>query len=128
MTFLSLCGRRLNQFVFLGFLPMQAESRARALRGIKDESRAILLMDTPYRLERLLSELSRNMPSRRCVLGINLTAPTEDIIEGPVEKIAGAVKGKKAEFILLLEAYPVKRPGKGSVRNSNSNASSGRRR
>ena len=50
------------------------------LEEVKREKRAIVLMDTPYRLEKLLGELSVVCPSRKSVIGLELTKPEEVII------------------------------------------------
>lgn len=129
MTFLSLCGRRLDQFIFMGFLPVQPENRQQALRSLKSERRALILMDTPYRLNRLMEELARTMPDRTCVLGINLTADNERILEGSLSEVSNSLEPLKAEFILLLDSIaPEIHRGKNNVRTEGAVASKGRRR
>lgn len=107
MCLLSLAGHRLDQFVFRGFLPASREERDEALKAIVRETRATILMDTPYRLEKLLNELTAVMPARRAILGCDFTAETEAIYEGSVADLAGQWSKKpdgqkKAEFMLLL--------------------------
>jgi len=103
MTLVSLAGVRLNQFLFLGFLPPETEKRQKALQEIRKEKRAIILMDTPYRLSKLLTELSQIVPERKALLGCELTKESETLHEGTVSQIRLKVGEAKAEFILLLK-------------------------
>jgi 16S rRNA (cytidine1402-2'-O)-methyltransferase len=104
MVLLSMSGDNLREFVFRGFLPVEKEERARALNELDREKRPIVLMDTPYRLERLLSELSAKWPKRRALLGLDFTLPTEAVWEAELSALAAKVKGRKAEFMLVV--YP----------------------
>lgn len=102
MTLLSLNGTDVREFVFRGFLPAERDERTQALNELKREGRAVVLMDTPYRLGRLLSELAEAFGDRKALIGLNLTQETERVIEAPLSKLAKDLEGQKAEFILLL--------------------------
>ncbi len=102
MALLSLNGIDMREFVFRGFLPAEREERNQALSDLRRERRAVVLMDTPYRLGRLMSELSEVFGERKALLGLDLTQPTEKVLEGSVSKLAKDTEGMKAEFILLL--------------------------
>jgi 16S rRNA (cytidine1402-2'-O)-methyltransferase len=104
MCLLSVTGFDMKQFLFRGFLPADKEDRSRAFRDLDRESRAIVLMDTPYRLGRLLEELCIRWPRRRAVLGMDFTQPTEEILEGELGSFPAKVGERKAEFILVLMA------------------------
>ncbi|MGE3975579.1 MAG: 16S rRNA (cytidine(1402)-2'-O)-methyltransferase [Bdellovibrionales bacterium] len=103
MTLLSVSGLPMKQFVFLGFLSSDKPEREVQLRDLKNEKRATVLMDTPYRLSRLLSELAQLFPERKAVLGLNLTQETEQILHAPLKQLSETFKEQKAEFILILE-------------------------
>ncbi len=102
MGLLSLSGERINQFVFRGFLPAENEARAAEIKKLKTETRPLVLMDTPYRLKKLLSELSEAMPQRRALLACDLTQETEVVIECLVKDLSSKLVKEKAEFMLLL--------------------------
>ncbi len=102
MGLLSLSGERINQFIFRGFLPAENEARAAEIKKLKTEKRAVILMDTPYRLKKLLTELSETMPSRRALLTCDLTQETEVVVEGLVKDLGAKLVKEKAEFMLLL--------------------------
>jgi 16S rRNA (cytidine1402-2'-O)-methyltransferase len=102
MCLLSISGYNMREFLFRGFLPAEREARVLALRELERERRPVILMDTPYRLGRLLSELSERWPERRALLGCDFTQPTETIIEAELGKLRSLVGDRKAEFILAV--------------------------
>ncbi len=102
MVMLSLAGVRLDQFLFLGFLPAESEKRKIALADLKRQALPSVLMDTPYRLAKLLVELAALFPERKAILGMDLTKQSEKIIEGSLRSIQSKVGDTKAEFILIL--------------------------
>ena len=107
MTLLSLVSEPVNSFYFAGFLPAETEARRSHLRQLCLKAEALVLMDTPYRLHKLLQELGELCANRRLLLGLNLTQEQELLIEGSPETLLGALKTKnieKAEFILLVYA------------------------
>ncbi|UYL08829.1 SAM-dependent methyltransferase [Bdellovibrio sp. SKB1291214] len=105
MGLLSLSGQRLDEFVFRGFVPAETEARGKALRELTKEKRAIILMDTPYRLKKMIADMQTHFPSRRMLLSLNLSQENELNLEGTIDQIAKNVPFEKAEFMLLV--YPV---------------------
>lgn len=102
MGLLSLSSRKIKQFVFRGFLPAENLERDKALKELKTEKRNIILMDTPYRLKKILNELESFFPDREILLALNLTQPDEQILEGHIQKLKSQIKHEKAEFILMI--------------------------
>lgn len=102
MGLLSLSSQRLDQFVFRGFLPAENEARRKAWVEVQKESRAIVLMDTPYRLGKLMNEAKEFFPLRKMLLTVNLTQEDEQVFEGTAQELASKVEGLKAEFMLLV--------------------------
>lgn len=103
MTFLSISGRRLPTFYFRGFLPAQNEIRKIEIDRLKTITDPIILMDTPYRLKKLLTELNESMPQSHLVLGMNLSKENEVVLEGTAGAVLKNLVEDKAEFILLLQ-------------------------
>jgi 16S rRNA (cytidine1402-2'-O)-methyltransferase len=109
-AFLSVCGQRLDEFLFRGFLPANREGRAKAMASLRGETRPVILMDTPYRLSRLLEELARMDPRREVTLGMDLSTDQETVLTGSAESVARtAGADKKAEFMLLLHGRSLAR-------------------
>lgn len=104
MGLLSLSGQRLDEFVFRGFLPAETESRGKALKELTKEKRAIILMDTPYRLKKTLMDMKEHFLNRRFLLTLNLSQEEETVIEGHIEYLLSNLRVEKAEFMLLV--YP----------------------
>lgn len=104
MGLLSLSGRRLDEFVFRGFLPAENEARAKALKDLTREKRAIILMDTPYRLKKTLADMKDYFSDRKFLLTINLSQEDETVFDGTIDMILEHLKFDKAEFMLLI--YP----------------------
>lgn len=80
MALLSICGVRLDQFLFYGFLPAKVEARQSALRDLIHEKRPIVVMETPYRATKLVQELELHFSDRFCILGLNLTQSDERLV------------------------------------------------
>ena len=104
MCLLSVSGSNLREFLFRGFLPAEKEERGLALNELIREKRPVVLMDTPYRMGRLLAELAERFPARRVLLGCDFTQDSETIIEAFARDLPALTGDRKAEFILLL--YP----------------------
>jgi 16S rRNA (cytidine1402-2'-O)-methyltransferase len=103
ITALSLLDRPLHQFVFGGFLPREKSERIAALNALKAHKLPIIVMDTPYRLEMLLMDVSKVFsPGQEILLASDLTQSTEKIYRGKVVDILNILEKKKAEFILII--------------------------
>jgi 16S rRNA (cytidine1402-2'-O)-methyltransferase len=102
MTLLSVCGVRVEQFLFYGFLPAKTELREAALATLKRETRPFIVMETPYRSQRLVEDLARNFPNHHCVLGLDLTGENEKIIRGAARDLLKAGEMADREPIALL--------------------------
>lgn len=72
MSLLSICGRRLDQFFFRGFISAKTEERISQLAELKNVKIPVVLMDTPYRLRKILAELAISHPENLILLGLNL--------------------------------------------------------
>lgn len=103
MTALSILDFHLKRFYFAGFLPPKTEFRQKELEKLKTIKIPIILMDTPYRLSRLLEEVKQVFGGKqRITLACNLTMPGEHIYRGTVTAVLQQVGKRKAEFILIL--------------------------
>ena len=60
---LSISGLPSDSFVFEGFLP-QKKGRQKKLKELSDENRTIILYESTYRIEKLITELNVYMPDR----------------------------------------------------------------
>ncbi|MCJ7695242.1 MAG: 16S rRNA (cytidine(1402)-2'-O)-methyltransferase [Anaerolineaceae bacterium] len=104
MASLSICPFPLNQFLFVGFLSPKSEQRIRELEQAKRSKLPLILMDTPYRMSRLLEDVEAIFGRKQSIcLACDITLPKELILVGSVEEIRKRVSGLKKEFILILD-------------------------
>lgn len=77
---LAASGLQGQQFAFVGYLPQEAEARARRIRELEAHSRKAdqtqLLIETPYRNQAMLQALLAHLhPTTRLSISIGLTLP-----------------------------------------------------
>ncbi len=110
MAALSVCPFDLEEFLFIGFLPVKTDQRQKRLSQLKYSNYPLVLMDTPYRLQRLLQEVQQSFGKKQNIfLACDLTMPEEGLYLGPVDEILPKIQNRKAEFILILDR-PQKKP------------------
>lgn len=102
MGLLSLSSQKLTEFYFKGFLPANNEERKKALAALRSEKRAVIIMDTPYRLKKTVEEFAVNFPKRKALLVLNLSQEDEEHLECELEQMPTKLKFEKAEFMLLI--------------------------
>jgi 16S rRNA (cytidine1402-2'-O)-methyltransferase len=103
MTVISMSPKPLKEFYFAGFLPRRTELRKKKLNVLKKMQVPIILMDTPYRLNKLLDEVKAAFGNGRMItLGMDLTMPGEKIIHAPVGEVIRRIGSRKSEFMLIV--------------------------
>jgi 16S rRNA (cytidine1402-2'-O)-methyltransferase len=103
MAALSLCDFSIEQFIFAGFPPRDTQKREGFLADFKPEKVPVVLMDTPYRLTKLLTEVQSIFgKGQDILLACDLTLQKETVLRGRVDDILAKVSGQKREFILIL--------------------------
>jgi 16S rRNA (cytidine1402-2'-O)-methyltransferase len=91
-------------------LPVKTDQRRKKLSQLKYADYPLVLMDTPYRMQRLLQEVQQSFGKKQNIfLACNLTMPEERLYLGPVDEILTRIQNRKAEFILILDR-PQKKP------------------
>jgi 16S rRNA (cytidine1402-2'-O)-methyltransferase len=101
----ALSGFDHGEFHFCGFLPAESVERKRALEKIsKTQTCTLVLMDTPYRLQALLSDLASSpLRSRRVFLAVELNGSGETLYRGKIEELIRKTAGSnKLEFVAVL--------------------------
>lgn len=103
MTALSVLDASLDKFVFGGFLPRENEARFSELKRLKSMRMPVILMDTPYRMAKLLAEVAKVFgKSQHITLACDLTLPEERVYRGSVAEVQAKAGQRKAEFILIV--------------------------
>jgi 16S rRNA (cytidine1402-2'-O)-methyltransferase len=103
MALLSVVDFKLEKFIYGGFLSREEDRRRQDLVRLRAAGMPVVLMDAPYRMGRLLEEVSHAFGENTWViLGCDLTLPSEMIYRGSAGDLAKRLAGKKAEFVLLI--------------------------
>jgi 16S rRNA (cytidine1402-2'-O)-methyltransferase len=103
MAAISLSPLPLDEFFFAGFLPRKENQRRSKFNSLKRLNTSIVLMDTPYRLNKLLEEVKEFFGAGKLItIAIDLTQKSESVIHGPVLEVIKKAGSRKGEFILIL--------------------------
>ncbi len=95
-----------DKFYHYGWLSPKKDIRRNELHGLKKINEVIVLMETPYRLRKILKEIESNFgKNQQVVLAYELTTKKEKIFRGNIKEIADyAEKNQlKGEFVLLID-------------------------
>ncbi|HRE40996.1 MAG TPA: 16S rRNA (cytidine(1402)-2'-O)-methyltransferase [Ignavibacteria bacterium] len=104
LTAVVLCGFNISRFRFVGFLSPKNDIRKKELDKLKFEDRVLIILDAPYRLIQMITDLKNIMPERNIFLGCNLTSNDEKQFRGTAENILNLLEENyKAEFVLILD-------------------------
>ncbi len=99
-----------NGFVFTGFLPNKSGERQQAVQVLAQESRAVVLLEAPHRIEALAQALSV-LGERLITVGRELTKQFEQIETLPAQDLPAWLAEKpdrqRGEFVLVLHNAPV---------------------
>lgn len=98
----SLSGFAHNRFIFEGFIPAKKEMRSKEIKRIIKQREMSIIMDTPYRLKKLLEELQLHGCGRDIFLGLDLNQKSEELLRGNISELLQKINEFKREFILIL--------------------------
>ncbi|MBY0464594.1 MAG: 16S rRNA (cytidine(1402)-2'-O)-methyltransferase, partial [Burkholderiales bacterium] len=96
-------------FAFVGFLPTKTKERERAVQALATDSRAIVILEAPHRIQDMALALSL-LGSRQLSVGRELTKQFEDIATVACADfpawLAASPQRSKGEFALVLHPMP----------------------
>lgn len=101
---LALSGYAHTNFWFEGFLPRDKAERAKKLKKLTRVSSTIVLMDTPYRLGKLLKELASDeeLAHRELCLCLDLGFEEEWVGRGLAQELYFQHENHKREFVIVM--------------------------
>ena len=101
---LTASGLPTAEFHFVGFLPHKSGARRKKLAALKGLEGTLVLYESPFRVEKLLTELTATMPGCQVVLARELTKKFEEFLRGTPEELLQAVRTRslKGEFVVLM--------------------------
>lgn len=96
-------GLPMERFVFEGFLPVKKGRKTR-LQQLKNETRTIILYESPFRIERTVNDLAEHLGERRIAVARELTKKFEEIVRGTASDIAARLRAgrPKGEFVIVI--------------------------
>lgn len=97
-------GLPMDRFVFEGFLPVKKGRKTR-FEELKNETRTIVIYESPFRVERTLEDILTYFGERRVVVARELTKKFEEIKRGLASDVLAHVKKStpKGEFVIVVE-------------------------
>jgi 16S rRNA (cytidine1402-2'-O)-methyltransferase len=110
---LTASGLPTDEFHFVGFLPHKSGQRRHKLESLRSVAGTLVLYESPYRIARLLAELTAVFPERETVLARELTKKFEEHLRGRPAELLETVTRRhlKGEFVVLIAPEDV-RPGR----------------
>lgn len=98
-----------DEFHFLGFLPHKSGQRRKELEKLKNVPGTWVLYESPYRIEKLLTELNEIYPERLVVLARELTKKFEEFLRGTPKELLDILKKRslKGEFVVLISGLEI---------------------
>ncbi|MBL6765642.1 MAG: 16S rRNA (cytidine(1402)-2'-O)-methyltransferase [Verrucomicrobiae bacterium] len=110
---LTASGLPSGEFHFVGFLPQKGAQRRRRLESLRPVPGTWVFYESPYRIEKLLTDLSEIYPAAEVVVGRELTKKFEEFLRGRPGEILAATKGRslKGEFVVVVKANAGDSPG-----------------
>src|SRR5881409_3026945 len=89
---LTASGLPTGEFHFVGFLPHKSGARRRKLGALKSLEGTLVLYESPFRVEKLLAELTETMPGCQAILARELTKKFEEFLRGTPDELMQALK------------------------------------
>ncbi len=104
----ALAGSGLNfeKFYYYGWLSPKKDLRTGELTKLKSIKSVLVVLDTPYRLRQLLTDVNKVFGAKQnIVVAFNLTMDGEQFFRGEVSVILKTVEERKlkGEFVLLID-------------------------
>lgn len=96
-----------NEFVFLGFLPLNKKNRQEKLNQIKNETKTLILYEAPHKLENTLKELKQIISDRKIVLARELTKIHEEYLREDIDILIQKAENIKGEIVLIIEGSKI---------------------
>lgn len=104
MLALVMSGLPHQPFAFYGFPPAKKDQRKEFFQNIAKWKDTMVLMDTPYRLNQIVDEVSESLGGRLCFLAMDLACENQELILKEASELAHTLRKNKIkrEFILVI--------------------------
>lgn len=104
VTALSVSGQSTRRFAFEGFLPREKKERRSRLQELKEETRTIVLYESPHHLAKTLTELLETLGDRSLTICRELTKKYEEIRITTLSDVVNYYHDNepRGEYVLVL--------------------------
>jgi 16S rRNA (cytidine1402-2'-O)-methyltransferase len=111
VTALSISGLPTESFIFLGFPPPRARQRRQYFASLAEETKTLVLYESPRRLAAALRDMAETWGDRRCVLARELTKVFEEIVRGTLDELTCALAERdvRGEWTIIVEGCRISR-------------------
>lgn len=104
---LALSGMDHKKFWFEGFLPLDNAERMTVIKKLLSQKHTSILMDTPYRLKRVLEEFQEAWalgqgPKKTLFVAMDLNTESEELRRGSPAELLSKISDFKREFIMIV--------------------------
>lgn len=102
---LTCSGLALHNFVYEGFLPPKGSKRNKRLKALIEETRTIILYESPHKIKTTLRDLKETLGNRKAVIGRELTKLHEEFVRSDLRGLIEKYEAEKprGEFVLIVE-------------------------
>lgn len=100
---LVMSGKRMNHFLYLGFLPLK-KGRQTLLKSLAEEKRTIVIFESPHRILKTLSDILQYLGDREISICREITKIYEETLRMKVSEAIEHFNSKKpkGEFVLVI--------------------------
>ncbi len=103
LSALVMSGLPMNQFLYLGFIPLK-KGRQTLLKELASEERTIVIYESPHRIQRTLKDLHEYLGDRNIAVCREITKIYEEAFRGKISEALEyfTKKNPKGEFVLVI--------------------------
>ncbi len=106
---LILSGKSTRRFIFEGFLPTNKKEKLAILQSLANESRTIILYESPHRIEKTLNSILDILGNRNITLAKELTKKFETLIHTTIIDAISMFQAMipRGEFVLIIQGKDI---------------------
>jgi 16S rRNA (cytidine1402-2'-O)-methyltransferase len=106
LTAYAMSGFNRKEFTFFGFLPHKGKDRSYQLQSILDAKYLTILYESPYRLLKLLEEISKLDPNREIFLVKELTKMYQNSFKGSAFELLKQLENEniRGEWVVIVNS------------------------
>ena len=106
---LTLSGISTRRFCFEGFIPIDNKERKAILSSLENETRTIVLYESPHHIKATLKDLLSQLGNRRITICKELTKKFEKVISFTIEEAINLYESEapRGEYVIVVEGKDI---------------------